>query len=760
MASTFFITGVPTLQAEVEEGWPAGTPNSCRNADDFFMDFEAGIDDIEIESTIPSLQFTTTDEFNWKYADIRTERYNIYPYGSAYYETNGNFFAWLGTLGDAGRIDFLGGGASYCSVLVSTGSGLILDAYDNDGTLIATSGWAENNLNTRTFTRLTVEAPAGETIAYVMIHDTGNFWVVDDLCTDANKAVLPVPGRDIGRHDDRIDLVFVPDEDYGAPADIDTWLPDFIDDIQDQIDQRLGAATPVTGNLDSFNFYYTRMQGDSIRPNHILPADITRVAPWVEAFSILHTETFSDWTNGIPRTFSAEGAVGRSFIHEAGHGLFRLADEYDDAPDCTTHRFEPNPMPNVWDLEDDCRADVTDEGWGDPNDCYMFTTCTTDWWKFTTTDFIMRDGNFFTNGWGQPASRRIQWILDNNPGTASAEAEFSGEAGKSIWLDIQVSAGEFSLLKESYVVDSPPEYLPGDDTFTVKVVSNGNAVLKEFVIPDPRRVQAEQGYEGPTWLDEANFQLVVPYFPYCGRVDLIESATGNVELSVDISSYATVLAPEAVCQDIEVALDENRHATISAEDIDGGSSGPEGRPIELSIDKSDFTSADLGENKVTLTVTDEEGAPAACAATVTVRPYMVPVNTTGQIIDKTQGHRDVAAFKMTGVTDIETVAKAAAENGTPLTFEFPGYHFAGASFDASGNRMIYSDDNGNMVRCIFSKETCTVKIRYVDFDGEALNNLLPGNMTVSLEIGDTNYTNTGDWTRQDSRNSTKYRKDN
>lgn len=624
MAIIVLTTGVQTVQAEVEEGWSAGTPNTCRNSDDFFLNFESGIDEIQIESTIPSMQFTTTGPLNWKYGDIRTDKYNVYPYGEQAYETNGNFFAWLGTLGDQGRIDFLGGGASYCSVLVSTASGLTLDAYDSDDTLIATSGWADNNTSTRTFTRLTVEAPAGETIAYVMIHDTGNFWLMDDLCTDANKAVIPVPTRDIGSHDDRIDVIFVPEEDYGTPANIDTWLPTFIQDVQNQIDQRLNAAAPVTGNLDSFNFYYTRSQGN-IAASHNLPADITRVAPWADAYAILHTATFGDWTQwGPPVTLGAEGAVGRSFIHEAGHGLFGLADEYDDAPDCTTARFEPNPNPNVWDTEADCRADVTSEGWGNPDDCWLFSTCTSDWWKFTTTRFIMDDGTQFANGWGQPASRRIQWILDNNPGTAPAEAGPSGEPNKSIWLSMRVSAGVFSLLEESYVVDSPPSNRSNGDTFRVKVFSNGNAELADFGIHDPRILQAEQGYEGPSWREEADFQLVVPYFPYCGRVDLVETATGNVKLSVDISKYATVMAPVAICKDVLVALDENGEATISPEDVDGGSYDPEGGSIELSINKSDFTCADLGVNNVILTVTNDEGAPAACIAKVTVVDNIPP----------------------------------------------------------------------------------------------------------------------------------------
>lgn len=619
--------GTPAVQATVETGLPAGTPNSCHSPDDFFLDFEAGIDEIEIESTIPSLQFTTTGALNWKYGDIRTNKYNVNPYGDGAYETNGNFFAWLGTLGDQGRIDFLGGGATYASALISTSSGLIIDAYDSAGSKIADSGWAGSNTGTGTFTRLTVEAPAGQTIAYIMIHDTGNFWLIDDLCTDANKAVIPVPGRDIGSHSDRFDLVFVPDVDYGSAADIDTWLPDFIDDIQDQIDQRLDAAAPVTGNMNAFNFYYTKMQGNAATDPHTLPTDITRVSPFADAYSILHNATFGDWTQwGPPITFGAEGAVGRSFIHEAGHGVFGLADEYDDAPACTTGRFEPSNMPNVWATEASGRADATNEGW-DPDDIWQFTTCAGGWWKLGTTQFIMFDGNFFANGWGDPSARHIEWFLDQYPGVAPAAAmpAGAGEADKSIWLDIQVSAGAFSLLKDSYIVDAAPDYRSGANSFKVKVFSNGNALLKEFGIHDPRAVQAESDYSGPAWRDNANFKLIVPYYPSIGRVDLIESASGELKLSSDVSKYATVQAPIAICQDHMIVLDDSGNATITAADVDGGSYDQEGGDISLSIDKSAFSCADIGENSVTLTVTNAQGAPAACSATVTVMDLTAPV---------------------------------------------------------------------------------------------------------------------------------------
>jgi hypothetical protein len=534
----FLITIVSAVQATVETGWPVTNPNTCKSTDDFFINFESGIDGVEIESTIPTMEFTTTLGNDWEYGDIRTGYYNVDNGGVEAYKTRGNFFAWLDTTGDVGRITFLGGGASYCSVLVSS-AGLQIDAYDDSGTKIADSGWAGDNRGTNTFTRLKVEAPADKTIAYVEIHDTGNFWVMDELCTDANKVVFPVPGRTIGSHSDRFDMIFVPDTDYGSQANIDTWLPTFIQDIQNNIDQRLLGANPVTGEAAHFNFYYTRAQGDSVYPTHYPPADLTRVAPYANAIAILHTSTFGDWTNwGPPSTYSAEGVVGRSFIHESGHAIFGLADEYDDAPDCKTARFQPDPMPNVWDTQADCTTDTTNEGWTDMTcGTQAFTTCKGDWWKLGTIEYIMEDGDHFVNGWGRPAARRIDWWL-TQPWSGGSGAGPSPEAEKSIWMSLHVSGGVFSLVDQSYIVDSPPDYLPGEYEFTAKVYSASGVLLGEYGIKDPRIVQAESDYAGPALRDDVEFELIVPYFIRGDNVDLIETATDSVKTSVDISDYA------------------------------------------------------------------------------------------------------------------------------------------------------------------------------------------------------------------------------
>ncbi|MCI5144154.1 MAG: hypothetical protein D3923_01195 [Candidatus Electrothrix sp. AR3] len=131
--------------------------------------------------------------------------------------------------------------------------------------------------------------------------------------------------------------------------------------------------------------------------------------------------------------------------------------------------------------------------------------------------------------------------------------------------------------------------------------------------------------------------------------------------------------------------------------------------------------------------------------------------------------RDIAQFKMRHVPGIAVAAHNALENGTDLFFKFgpcgaPLYSLivANSDLDIAGNRMIYRTDKEVIVRCIFSSEQCVVNIRNVDLDNEALDALLTGDMSMSLEVGGKNYTNSGTWTQYESGSGswTKYRKDN
>ena len=88
-------------------------------------------------------------------------------------------------------------------------------------------------------------------------------------------------------------------------------------------------------------------------------------------------------------------------------------------------------------------------------------------------------------------------------------------------------------------------------------------------------------------------------------------------------------APEVVCQDITVQLDENGQASITTADIDNGSTDACGI-TNLSLDQSSFNCEKTGANTVTLTVTDNNGNNNDCQATVTVLDETDPTLTCPQ----------------------------------------------------------------------------------------------------------------------------------
>lgn len=151
-----------------------------------FIGFESIADGTNLsESPIQGVQFTTTDGFTWLVGDFATGTYNgKYPVGGVFM-SQGMRWAWLGPDQGAGRIDFVDGNASVFSLLTSVGqTDVFLEAYDSSDVLLETAGPAPANAATGTMTELKIARP-GNDIAYVIVHDEGNFFLVDSLCTDA-----------------------------------------------------------------------------------------------------------------------------------------------------------------------------------------------------------------------------------------------------------------------------------------------------------------------------------------------------------------------------------------------------------------------------------------------------------------------------------------------------------------------------------------------------------------------------------------------
>lgn len=92
---------------------------------------------------------------------------------------------------------------------------------------------------------------------------------------------------------------------------------------------------------------------------------------------------------------------------------------------------------------------------------------------------------------------------------------------------------------------------------------------------------------------------------------------------LSLTAFAQDDPPVAVCQDIVVQLDPSGNATITSNDVDGGSTDDIGIQ-SLSVTPSNFTCLDVGSNTVTLTVTDTAGQTDSCTATVTIQDTTAP----------------------------------------------------------------------------------------------------------------------------------------
>jgi len=167
-----------------------------------FIDFEGMAEGQVLGEVIPGVKFITTEGEDWRVGRWSSGNWNgKYP-TNGQYTSQGDCWGWLGTSQGAGKIVFTQGKATYFTCLTSTYSGLMVDAYDEDDNLLVTSGMCSSNLESGNMSRLTVISPY-RNIQYVVIHDTGNYWVVDCISTDAPGVDLLLSVPSFKQYDSR-----------------------------------------------------------------------------------------------------------------------------------------------------------------------------------------------------------------------------------------------------------------------------------------------------------------------------------------------------------------------------------------------------------------------------------------------------------------------------------------------------------------------------------------------------------------------------
>src|SRR5690606_13984310 len=104
----------------------------------------------------------------------------------------------------------------------------------------------------------------------------------------------------------------------------------------------------------------------------------------------------------------------------------------------------------------------------------------------------------------------------------------------------------------------------------------------------------------------------------------VTDVNGNVSVDTAVITIQDIIPPVVLTQDLVIQLDDLGTASITTAQIDNGSSDACGI-ASMILDITDFDCTDVGNNTVTLIVTDVNGNIGINTATVTVQDVTAPV---------------------------------------------------------------------------------------------------------------------------------------
>ncbi|NAS14466.1 BspA family leucine-rich repeat surface protein, partial [Poritiphilus flavus] len=201
------------------------------------------------------------------------------------------------------------------------------------------------------------------------------------------------------------------------------------------------------------------------------------------------------------------------------------------------------------------------------------------------------------------------------------------------------------------------------------------------------------------------------------------SVTDGAGNSTPLTQTITVndtTAPTVLCQSVTLQLGTDGTASLTANLVDNGSNDACGS-VTLNLSSYSFTTSDLGDNTVTLTVTDPNGNTNTCQATVTiVDPASVFVTTWDTTKPGTSDGKSIT-IPVSGTYDVDLGNDGTYElldqNGT-LTLDVTTYkHTAGEIQLALRNA---ASGNGSLSRIHFNNSGDRQKLLSVDQWGSSI----------------------------------------
>ena len=407
-------------------------------------------------------------------------------------------------------------------------------------------------------------------------------------CTWCGNSVVPL--RLAGNYKSKIDIVFVPEQNYSGS------LNQFIDDARAHIRNgyfRLDqfAIDPIPSFHDRFNFYYYsngfgtwtgtpcagELPGESAHDTWAKwciplcalvpfglgctcfaaePDHFYGNAPFADVAGILFNNSNGPGCAnklGTPSHFVSENQ-SPTIMHESGHALFGLVDEYcagkmpDGSP--ATSYSQPEVLPNVWSSLQNCQADAAAAGWSlgnctriewDTDPTKPGLECQWNWWRYdpdkptslpTSRDYM--DDQFSNARFFEADTRRIIYVLNQYAINAFLMEALSNGGEQGVEARLNINQGKITEIYSKKVRGFPNLGFQ-DGPFRIEVYSQSGSLLYSFLIADPRTQVGSAGKEhGPLYHDNVNFSVIFPYSEEVQTLQVKNEETKDLLLTVDI----------------------------------------------------------------------------------------------------------------------------------------------------------------------------------------------------------------------------------
>ena len=217
---------------------------------------------------------------------------------------------------------------------------------------------------------------------------------------------IPIYGR--GAPGEKLDVIFIPDTDYNGNNN------QFMQDTSNLVANAYLSTQPFARDIrlwrSMYNFYLTYQTGDAKGYGsgcNQAPSNWTTLRAIVNSGGILHNNALRDCGGiGDGSLFSVQ--VGGTFtnptaVHESGHSVFSMADEYC----CDGGYWQIGPEANVFSSQSNCQTNATSHSWP-TTDCVQIGT--TGWWRSDGANDLMQNNNSNTNAYGRSDDGRVFWM--------------------------------------------------------------------------------------------------------------------------------------------------------------------------------------------------------------------------------------------------------------------------------------------------------------------------------------------------------------